>query len=78
MIARRLLGLGLVLAASSLAVACGSDDDDDDDDNDDGFSYGTGGTMGAQDLINLLTAKTAQELSLDLSLPRGGGAQSPQ
>ena len=33
-----------------------------------------GGAMGAQQLINLLAAKTAQDLSLDLGLPKGAGA----
>jgi len=36
-----------------------------------GGGAGSTGTMGSQDLINLLTAKTAQELALDLSLPKG-------
>jgi hypothetical protein len=38
---------------------------------------GTGSTMGSQDLINLLTAKTAKELALDLSLPTGS-TNAPQ
>ena len=37
---------------------------------------GKGSSMGAQDLINLLTAKTARELSLDLTMTKGGG-QNP-
>lgn len=41
-----------------------------------GDNGGTG-TMGSQDLINLLTAKTAKELALDLSLPKGN-TQAPQ
>ena len=34
-----------------------------------------GQSMGAQDLINLLTVKTAKELSLDVSIPQGSGGQ---
>jgi hypothetical protein len=41
-----------------------------------GDNGGTG-TMGSQDLINLLTAKTAQELALDLTLPKGS-TRAPQ
>jgi hypothetical protein len=36
------------------------------------------GPQTAQDLINLLTAKTAQELSLDLTMPRGGARPAGQ
>jgi len=38
---------------------------------------GGNGTMGSQDLINLLTAKTAKELALDLTLPKGS-TRAPQ
>jgi hypothetical protein len=38
---------------------------------------GGGSTMGSQDLINLLSARTAQELALDLSLPKGS-TRAPQ
>jgi len=37
---------------------------------------GNAGTLGSQDLINLLTAKTAKELSLDLTLPKGGSRKA--
>lgn len=38
-----------------------------------GSSQNGGTASGAQDLVNLLTAKTAKELGLDLSVPRNNG-----
>ena len=43
-----------------------------------GNAAGTAGPQAAQDLISLLTAKTAQELSLDLSMPKGGARPGGQ